>query len=225
MKRLKSVLFAAAAAVALAGGSSARANIDWAIDWSPSNSSVTMMGGTQIQFSNLGLLPQTTSTTNPTATFTASNLTLGSGPVPDSLGSGQNFQMQAKIVDANGQTQIAFLSGTLFGGIFKNSLGTVTSNITSNIGSVMPTQTLKFTEMDGSTNTYVVTLTSLAPPEVGATKGAIGASVTVTNTGGGGGGSPHDTPEPSTLALGGLGMMFTGLMGWLRRNRNAAVAG
>jgi hypothetical protein len=224
MKRLKSVLFAAAAAVALAGGSSARADINWAVDWSPSNSSITAMNGTVIKFSNLTLIPQTTSATFPTVTFTATNLSIGPlGTLPDNLGPhGQNFQMQAFIVDPNGTSKTAFLTGNLSGTIQSGGANIAYTPIA-------PTQTLTFQENDGSTNTYVVSLTGFSPPGSGSkglsTVGGLGGEITVTNTPGGGGGSPHDTPEPSTLALGGLGMMFTGLMGWLRRNRKAAIAG
>src|SRR5438445_275172 len=37
------------------------------------------------------------------------------------------------------------------------------------------------------------------------------------SSGGGGGGDPHHAPEPSTLALSGLGLSFLGLVSWRKR--------
>jgi hypothetical protein len=222
MKRLKSMLFAAAAAVALAGGTAARADINWTIDWTPSNSSVLATNGTVIKFSNLGPSAQTTSAILPVSGFTATNLSIGPlGTLPDNLGaSGQNYQMQAKITDQNGTSQTAFLSGTLMGTI--TSKGAFITNLYT-----VPSATLTFNETDGSKDTYVINLGQFTQPGTNTlnTVGGIGATVAVTNTGGTGSGAPHGTPEPSTMALGGLGMFFTGLMGWRRRNRNAALVG
>src|SRR5262249_24534759 len=154
---------------------------------------------TQISFKNLGPTTQTTTSSLPVIGFTVTNLTIG--PItnlPDDLGpSGQNYQMQAKITDPNGQSKTAFLSGTL---MTPNGPGTITAsgaNITNLF--TVPSATLDFAESNGSTDHYVITLNAYSPPGSGgqlSTQGALGATVAVTNTGGGGGGgNPHDTPE------------------------------
>jgi hypothetical protein len=78
----------------------------------------------------------------------------------------------------------------------------------------------------GSGDTYKVVLNGYLPPGSGTnitTSGGFSADVYA--TGPGNSGNPHGTPEPSTMALGGLGTFFTGLMAWRRRNRNAALVG
>ena len=67
-------------------------------------------------------------------------------------------------------------------------------------------------------NTYTVTMTTFTPPGPGGDgglQGAIGAHALVTVQAGGG---PHNTPEPSSLILAGLGLCGLGLLRKRRRN-------
>ena len=105
---------------------------------------------------------------------------------------------------------------------------------------------------DGSTATTLVNLTSVGPSSVvlngntysaginkltgqffaapgpisASRNGAVTLDINVVpgQGGGGGGGGPHDTPEPSSMALAGLGVGFMGLVGLRRRNRSVMFA-
>jgi hypothetical protein len=65
-------------------------------------------------------------------------------------------------------------------------------------------------------NLYTVAVTSYAPPgpPTATNPGSIGALVGVT---------PAAAPEPSTLALGGLGLSMLGVRWWRRRSRRTAA--
>jgi len=220
MKRLKSLLFAAAVAVALAGGSAARADINWEANWTPGTSSLTVGPSSSVTFTNLASAGYTTTTAQPVISTPVTNLGIVSTASPDTpdVFSGKGYTLLLQLTDmASGKTQ-----NLTFGGALSGSASSNGSSISNLFGSPT-TQTLNFANGDQ----YVVTIGPFVPPGNAGTSsplGAIGATVTATSSNTGGGGSPQGTPEPSTLALGGLGMAFTGLMAWRRRNRNAALA-
>jgi hypothetical protein len=160
----------------------------------------------------------------------ATNLTITMAPMvtSDTLGvAGQNYQLKVQITD-NSPTNITSPQTLTFSGNLKGTLTTTGASVMNSFTG-LTTQTLTFFQNNKTEDIFTITMDGFVSPGSGgtiSTKGAIGADVTVVNKEvGGGGGNPHDTPEPSTLALGGLGMMFTGLMAWRRRNRNAALLG
>src|SRR5262249_59978543 len=79
-------------------------------------------------------------------------------------------------------------------------------------------------------DTYTVTMSGSSPPGPpgSANPGSISAHVDVAagpnggGGGGGGGGGPpvNPAPEPSTLALSGLGLSCLGIASWRKRRRN-----
>jgi hypothetical protein len=218
MKRLKNLLFATAAAVALAGGTAARADISWQANWTPGTNSLSVGPSSQITFTNLASAGYTTTAAQPVITTPVTNLaivTTAPTTSPDVFVD-KGYVLGLQITDmASLKTMNLTFSGSLSGTI---SVGGASITNTFNTPT---TQSVTFANGDK----YTVTLDGFVPPGSGTnitTQGAIGADVTATGPGGGGG-SPHGTPEPSTLALGGLGMAFTGLMAW-RRRRNAALA-
>jgi hypothetical protein len=220
MKRLKSLLFAAAAAVALAGGSAARADISWEANWTPGALALTVGPSSVINFTNLAnggyvtlsgaTMPITTPITNTSVITTATPTS------PDSF-TNKMYALNLVLTDSlSGLTHTFNFSGALSGSVSTGG-GTV-----SNVFGAGTTQTFTFADGDS----YKVVLNGYLPPGSGkniTTQGGFSADVYA--TGPGNSGNPHGTPEPSTMALGGLGMFFTGLMAWRRRNRTAAIVG
>lgn len=215
MKRLKSFLFAAALAAVLTGGATARADINWHADWTPSNNFIPAGLSSTINFSNLANAGFTTTSSLPVISTPASNLSISTTVVGADTFSNQGYALSLKLTDdASGSFHIFNFSGKLSGVI--TMAGASVSNVFD-----APTT---LSSLIGNNN-YTVTLNGFVAPGSGHninTVGGIGADITA--VAGDDNGQPHGTPEPSTLALGGLGMVFTGLMAWRRRNRNAALA-
>jgi hypothetical protein len=219
MKRWKSLLFAAAAAVALAGGSAARADIAWQANWSPGSLALGVGPSTVINFTNLAnagyvtLAGQTTPVTTP---ISNTSIVTTAAPPGDSF-SNKSYSFSLVLTDTlSGTTKTATFTGMLSGSASTGG-GTVT-----NVFGPNSTQTLSFSNGD----VYKVVLNNFSAPGSGqgiTTQGAFTADVYA--TGPGNSGNPHGTPEPSTMALAGLGSFFTGLMAWRRRTRNAALVG
>jgi PEP-CTERM motif len=211
MERVKKLLYAAAVATCLAGAASARADISWTADWTPSNNFIAVGPSTNINFSNLAATNYTTSSALPVVSVPATNLTISSSASSTVTFSGAVYSLSLKITDGpSGATGIFNFTGTLSGtitqtGAWVNNVFNTPTSITKTIGA----------------DTYTVTLSGYVPPGTPTsinTVGGIGATITVVP--GNSSGSPHGTPEPSTLVLAGLGMAFTGLGAW-RRKRNA----
>lgn len=219
MKRLKRLLFAAALAVGLLGAASAQADINWHADWTPSDSSVVAGPKSNISFTNLANSLYTTTSALPVISTPVTNLTivttLGKGEHETFLP--QNYKMSLLLTDdLSGNTHAFNFLGTLAGTISNSGASVV--NVFDPL-----TKSQEFTFANG--NHYKIDLNSYVPPGSGDnvnTKGAFGADITV--TGNPDNGHVHDSPEPSTLALAGLGMAFTGLVAWRRRNRKVATA-
>jgi len=220
MKRLKSLLFATAVAVVLAGGASARADISWSADWS-GPSTITTPAGSQISVTNY------TNDNEKSASGLAVPVNIANGTITkfatgtDTF-SNMPYTFTLKLTEGN-QTQTLSFTGSLSGQIGSSQV------VTNSFGSNPMQSSAAFADGTVITvdfNGYL----PIKPPGTGTNvqgEGGWGVDITAVagTPGGGGSGSPHGTPEPSTLALGGLGMVFTSLMAWRRRNRNAAFAG
>jgi hypothetical protein len=172
-----------------------------------------------IDFTNLSNASYTTTTAQPVISTPVTNLSIvTTAPVsaPDVF-SGKTYSLMMTVTDdasVTNNTHTFTFTGALTG-----SISTGGSYITNVFGA---NSTQSFTFANG--DKYVVTLDGFVPPSSGTnvtTVGAIGAdvaaNVSVSNSG-----SPHGTPEPSTLALGGLGIVFAGLGAWRRRQAQRA---
>jgi PEP-CTERM motif len=211
---MKRVVFLTLPALLMLGASQVRADINWQANWSPGSPALTVGPSSVINFTNLSNAAYTTTTAQPIISTPVTNLSIvTTAPVsaPDVFSS-KSYSLTLTVTDA---ASITNNSHTFtFTGALSGSISTGGSFITNAFG---PNATQSFTFANG--DMYVVSLDGFVPPSSGkniTTVGAIGANVaanvSVTNSG-----APHGTPEPSTLALGGLGMVFAGLGAWRKR--------
>jgi PEP-CTERM motif len=201
----------------LCGASQARADISWHADWDPGALALTVGPSSVINFTNLHGSGYTTTALQPVISTPVTNLsivTTATSTAPDVFSS-VGYSLKLTLTDdLSGLTHTFSFTGMLLSG----SISTSGASVTNVFG---PNASQSFTFANG--DKYVVTLDGYVPPGSGTnitTVGGIGADVTA--TGPSGSGNPHGTPEPSTLALGGLGMAFTGLMAWRKRRLQLA---
>lgn len=223
MKRLKKTLFAAALVAGLLAAASAQADVHWQADWIPSDTTIIAGPKSSINFTNLKKSGYTTTAALPVISTPATNLTiitsLKAGEAPESF-SKQAYKLSLDLTDNDSGAIkrfdfVGYLSGTI-------------SNAGSSVFNLFEPLTDFQTWTAPSGNHYTIDLNGYVAPGSGDninTQGAIGADITV--VAGEGGGQVHETPEPSSMALAGLGMAFTSLIAWRRRrlggaNRNAS---
>jgi len=140
-----------------------------------------------------------------------------SASTPDTF-TNQAFSLTLALTDDN-SSQTTNLT---FNGVFNGTLSASSANISQSwTGSDTQTVTL-------GNDTYTVSMNGYSPPGPpgSANPGSISAHVDVQagptgGGGGGGGGGVNPAPEPSTLALSGLGLSCLGLAFW--RKRRTAV--
>jgi hypothetical protein len=196
----------------LLAASQARADINWQANWDPGSLALTVGPQSVIDFTNLHNAGYTTTASTPVISTPVTNLLIvTTAPVATpNVFTDKAYSFNLVLTDsASGLTHAFTFTGMLLSGNISIGGGTV-QNVFG------PNSTQSFTFADG--DKYVVSLNAFLPPGSGqniTTVGGVGASVTA--TGPGTSGHPQGTPEPSTLALGGLGMMFTGRMAWRKR--------
>jgi hypothetical protein len=204
------LLFASALAVLFLAGTSARADfIDWSYNWERNPVSVASGGaGT----GGVSFTDEPTKMATGNSDVVATNVRVFSSATaanPDVLPAGSNYTLSLTLTDkASGATGTLNFGGTL-SGTFSASNANVGNTFT---GPLSQTLTL-------GNNTYTVTIGPYSPPgpPSASNAGSIAAHVDVN----GGTIGNTQTPEPTTMVLGCLGLSFLGAAGW--RKRKAAV--
>jgi hypothetical protein len=200
-----------AVAVVLLGTTTTRADlISWGYNWAPVATSVTAGTG-YVSFTN-----ELPNTAQGNSNIVATNLgvfSMANPGTPDTFAaSGANdgeYTLKINLTDP-----ATSATGTLmFTGQLQGSFSQFSANIT-NTFTGLTTQSIDL----GDTH-FVVTMDSYTPPGPpgSVNHGSIAAFVEV---------SPRDhlagVPEPSTMALAGIGVGLAGLAAWRRRRRAAA---
>jgi hypothetical protein len=208
MERRKLFLGTLALAAVLLGTSTARANlISWGYNWAPGSPTVTTGTG-GVSFSN-----EPSHVAVGTSVVVASNLDVFSSAKPgkpDTFGALQgNYSLTVTLTDiATSSTGSLTFTGQLQGN-FSNASANVTNTFTG-----PTTQAITI----GNT-VFTVTMGYYPPPGPPGSlnHGSIAATVAV---------APGDhiarVPEPSTMALAGIGVGLAGLGAWRRRRRPPA---
>jgi hypothetical protein len=210
MKR--SALFVAALTLVMLTGTTVRADfIPWTYSWTRNPIAVPADG------SGTGGIAMTNQPVNhavnssdivATSLWTFSS---ASTATPDTF-TNQPFSLTLALTDDNSHQTTSLT----FNGLFNGSLTASSANIAQS-WTGLSTQTVTL-----GNDTYTVAMNGYTPPGPpgSANPGSISAHVDVQAgpTGGGGGGPPVDAaPEPSTLALSGLGLSCLGLAFWRKR--------
>lgn len=204
MKKRTLVLRILALALVLLGASNAHAGlISWGYDWSASPSFVTAGTG-KITLSN-----ESFHTAVGNSDIVATNLKVISTADPLSpdvfTAVDGNYSLTLKITDID-SSQFGFLT---FTGQLQGKFSSLNANVTNTL---FPLTTQSITL---GTNLYTVSMTYYTPPgppEQG-NLGSIGAYVQV----------QEQVPEPSTLALAGVGLAVGVLAGWRRRRSSPGL--
>jgi hypothetical protein len=205
---MKRTLFlrAAALAVVLLWGTTARANlINWGYQTAVFPGSVSA-GST----SHVTLSPESFHNAAGDTNIVAASLQTFSGAPhsnPDVFTSSQGkYTIKITLTDTDSSTS-GFL---LFKGQLQGNLSVSSANVTNTF--FAPTSL----SIGLGNNLYTVTMGSYSPPgpPTDGNLGSIGASVTVRPL-------KQLVPEPTSLALAGLGFGLAGLTGWKRRRRAA----
>ena len=203
----------------LTAGRSHAGSISWGFDWTgstklvaPDPFSATSFGSgsiTMVGQKGTGTDSQTITAVN-LATISSASSTIG----PPDRYTDRPYTLKVDLTDtASNQSKVL-----TFSGLFN---GTVTATKVS-LSTVFTGSTSLSAQLGG--NTYVVSIGPFSNPsgpgDPADGSGFIHASVRVTagDTGGGGGGI-HNTPEPSSLVLTGIGMVHMAC--WYRRRRAA----
>jgi hypothetical protein len=207
MKRLSLTLFGSALVLTLMAGSQVRADfIPWTYDWHRNPIAVAAdAGGT----GGISLTNEPTNHAVGSSDIVATNLRSFSDASPSHPDTFTNkiYSLILTLTDpASKQSGKLIFTGELNGTVTANS-----ADIT-NTWLSQTTQTLTLGH-----NTFTVSMNPFSPPGPPSATNAGGVSTHVTvspDGGGGGGGGPPHAPEPSTLALSGLGLSFLGLASW-----------
>jgi hypothetical protein len=208
MNKLKTLVVACALGAAMLTGATARADIQWSYDFTPSSSSVISdSGNNSITFTNQAKLPAAGS-----SDVVATNLFVKT-PVTGSSDTftHQNYSLNMVLIDtASGKSTTLLISGDLTGTITPNS-----SNIVNEFDASHTSYSF-----DLGNNHYTVNAGSYTPvPPAGSTTGgAISVHVDATANNGQSP-PPNDVPEPSTIVLSFLGLAGAGLGAWKKRAR------
>jgi hypothetical protein len=215
MKR--SALFVASLTVLMLTGTTVRADfIPWTYSWTRNPVAVPADGGGT---GGIGMTNQPVNHAVNSSDIVATSLwtfSSASTSTPDTF-TNQAFSLTLALTDDNSHQS----TNLTFNGVFNGMLSASSANISQSwTGSTTQTVTL-------GSDTYTVTMSGYSPPGPpgSANPGSISAHVDVAagpnGGGGGGGGGPpvNPAPEPSTLALSGLGLSCLGLAFWRKRQR------
>jgi hypothetical protein len=210
MKRRFSIL-AAAVCLLLAAGTQAKAGIGWQYDFTPiggSNTIVSDNGHSTLTLTNQPLF-SAVGNSDVIATHIGVNSTTPDA-TPDSFKS-EPYTIKLLLKDtASGASTTLNFSGMISGLVSAHSANT--SNVFNS-----PIQYLGIHLGHNIYDVFIGPYTGPGPG--GGLSGSIGAHINVRSDGGGGG--PPSTPEPSSMALAGLGLAFSGLAAWRRRRQMA----
>jgi len=181
----------------------AHASVAWTYDFTPSTTTVWSDNGN----SKLVLTNQTPLMAVGTSDVVATQISVVSSAdddTPDTFTKG-DYTLSMKLTDvASGAFTMLSFTGYF--------TGTVSAHST-NIDNVFTGQTSYENILLGA-NRYNVMITTYTPPgPEGGLSGSIGAHAIVSVQPGGG---PHETPEPTSLVLAGLGVGGLGLARWRR---------
>jgi PEP-CTERM motif len=217
-------LFAAALALVMLSGTAVRADfIPWTYNWTRNPIAVPAdPGGT----GGIALTNEPVNHAVGSSDIVATELrtfSSASASTPDTF-TNAPFSLTLTLTDDNSHQTTSLT----FNGVFNGSFSAGSANITASwTGSTSQTVVL-------GNDTYAVSMTGYSPPGPpgSANAGSIGTHVDVSagssggGGGGGGGGDPgppaNPVPEPSTLALSGLGLSFLGLASWRKWKRRVA---
>jgi hypothetical protein len=196
-----------AAAIALLGSTAtaSAAPIKWGYDWSASPGFVTA-GASKVTLSN-----ETYHNAAGNSQVVATQLQVfstASPLTPDTFGAGGGYSLTINLKDIDSGA-----TGSLtFTGQLQGSISQLSANVTNTFtGATTQTTLLGFTS-------FAVTMASYTPPGPPdqLNYGSIGAFIEVTSL------KPSETtPEPSTIALMGIGAGIAGLSAWRRRRKAA----
>jgi MYXO-CTERM domain-containing protein len=188
----------------LFAGAAHAAALPWTYQWTPSTTQV-FSSGSPTTF--VVLTPESPGTAFGNATITALSLESFSNAAAATPAVFNNvpFGVTMNIKDlSNGLTGALSFNGTVSG-----TLSSAQSNLFVNFGGP-PTQTLNL-----GTDSFTVKLSTASPGAPGSNiLGSVSAAVKD--------GGVSSTPEPSTLALAGLGLTGLGI-GWLKRRRRRSA--
>lgn len=215
------VLTASVAALLLAWGNANAAFVKWSYNWSRVPSDV--VSADAVGTSRISLTDEPLGHATNSSDIVATNIrTFSNAPraTPNSFLKSAYALTLRLTDDASGQ------SGTLtFNGVFNGTLSSSSASITTKFTS--PTTG----ELTLGNSVYTVTLGSYAPPGPPgiSNAGSISASVDVRSLVSDPPPPPpppptHDTPEPSAVVLGLMGVLFAGVAGWWKYGKRFTLA-
>ncbi|HYT87117.1 MAG TPA: PEP-CTERM sorting domain-containing protein [Gemmataceae bacterium] len=187
-------------ALCLFDATQARADfVDWNYSWSPS---APVISADNPSMGQIKVLPETAGSANGYSSIVAANLQTISNADPKNPAVFTNTPYGLTLSIADGPSG---KTGTLtFGGEMSGVLSSANALVSNKFtGAVLQS-------MQIGDNVYTVNLSAFAPPGPPTSNvlGSIGALVGVT---------PAEAPEPSTLALAGLGLSLLGMRWWRRK--------
>jgi hypothetical protein len=200
MKPLTARACLAVLALSLFDGTQVRADfVNWSYNWAPS--AVTIPADNP-SMGQVTLIPETAGTANGWSFIVAANMKTVSSADPQNpaIFTKTPYGLTLTITDGpSGQSGSLTFGGQLTG-VLSSANALVTNKFT---GDLIQSAVI-------GNDLYTVTMSSFAPPgpPTATNLGSIGALVGVT---------PLEAPEPSTLALAGVGLSLLGFKRWRRR--------
>jgi hypothetical protein len=196
----------------LAAGAARASLVPWSYNWEPNTAAVLSDNG----LSKITMKDEPSGTAVGTSDIVATNLKVVSSADPNNPDTftAKAYTLTVKLTDSNSHT-----TGSLaFTGAFNGTVSSQSSNLTNTFTGAV-TQSIVL-----GGNTYTVTIGPFTPPGPPSASnfGSISATALVSVSRGGGG---QNSPEPTTMALAGLGLACVGLVSWKRRPQARVLTG